>query len=43
MLEQLLELQKQIIEYDKLFREEIAKVKLSLDKMTETLNQINNK
>jgi hypothetical protein len=43
MLEKLLEIQKQIIEYDKLVRQEIANIKLNLDEMSKLYDQIINK
>jgi len=43
MQDKLLELQKQIIEFDKLSKQEIEKLKMSLNKMSEIFNQINNK
>ncbi|GBF32256.1 hypothetical protein DCCM_0449 [Desulfocucumis palustris] len=43
MLEKLLELQQQLIEYDKLVRQEIANIKLNLDEMSKLYNQITNK
>ena len=43
MIEKLLEIQKQIIEYDKLVRQEMTNIKLNLDEMSKLYDQIINK